>query len=122
MPELHYGELNDELARRVPDLAGALAQLRQKWGDEEPGPHIVYGDLLVPYLESAAMEGGRSEGLRAAFDLLEEMVGCSHDPEIRNVAGASVMEPLSGDYQVWLHLRPFMGPHTAELASQMTNE
>jgi hypothetical protein len=116
---LDYSALNDELAKRVPELAQGVARIRQQWDDSEPGPHVVYGDLLVPYLERAARAPTHPPGLVAAFDLLEEMITSFHDDEIKNVAGASVLEPLSGDRQAWSALRPFMGPYTSTLADQM---
>jgi hypothetical protein len=118
MAGLSYNALNDELAKRVPELANAVARLRQQW-DDEPGPHVVFGDLLVPYLEKAARAQARPPGVAAALELLEDMITTFDDDEIRNVAGASVLEPLSGNPEAWSALRPLMGPHTCRLADQL---
>ena len=119
MSTLKYEGLNDELARRVPELAPGVARIRREWDDEEPGPHVVYGDLPVPYLERAAKESTHAPSLTAALDLLEEMITSFDDEEIKNVAGASVLEPLSGNRDAWFALRGFMGPYTGALADQM---
>jgi hypothetical protein len=118
MAGLSYNTLNDELAKRVPELSSAVAGFLQQW-DDEPGPHVVFGDLLVPYLERAARGQSRSPGVAAALDLLEDMVASFDDDEIRNVAGASVLEPLSGNPEAWSALRALMGPHTRRLADQI---
>jgi hypothetical protein len=47
------------------------------------------------------------------------MITTFDDDEIRNVAGASVLEPLSGNPEAWSALRPLMGPHTCRLADQL---
>jgi hypothetical protein len=117
-----YQELNDELVRRVPELADGLAELRQMWEDEDPGPHVVYGDLLVPYLRNAVRADRPPSTFSAAMELLEEMLSNFDDDEMRNVVGASVLEPLSGEREVWSALQESMGLHTRALAEQIASK
>lgn len=114
-----HQSLNEELVSRVPELRQGLAELREMWGEEEPGPHVTYGDLLVPYLQEAARTRRYPSSFVAAMGLLEDMLSTFDDDETRNVVGASVLEPLSGDLGAWETLKHSMGQHTRAFADQI---
>lgn len=45
-----YADLNSELLTRFPELFGGYTELKAMWDGDEPGPHVLYGDVLVPHL------------------------------------------------------------------------
>ena len=63
--EIDYANVAEALVA-VPDVRGRYEEERCLWGDEKPGPHIIFGDVLTPYLidllNSSARKGncGRS--------------------------------------------------------------
>lgn len=49
-------ELNLLLMRRFPALIDGYLSVKRLWGGDEPGPHIVYGDVFVPFIRTALAE------------------------------------------------------------------
>jgi len=52
MPGLTYDNLSEKLVEAVPEIKEQYAQELRWWGDETPGQHVIYGDLLNPYIVS----------------------------------------------------------------------
>ena len=82
---VRYADLNRELLERVPEIFQGYAQLKAMWDGDEPGPHILYEDLLVPFLTTLLSTGGEI-ALVTVFAFLEELAE-SNDQEVRNVLG-----------------------------------
>jgi len=90
--------------------------LRQ-WDDEIPGAHIVYADLLCPWLERLLESPDSYENeLRRAFAVLEKLVS-EGSQGVRDVVGASVCEVLAAENMLD-RARAFMGPATHQLCDQ----
>lgn len=117
---MEYDALNSELIERIPDTFGGYAELRAMWDGDEPGPHVVYGDVLVPYA-LAQLALGPSVACAELFNFLEEMA-LSSDQNIRDVLGASVLEALLSEPEAWVVAKQLMGPATLELAQLMEDE
>lgn len=83
------------------------------WDGDEPGPHILYGDLLTPYLVTLLNAAGSEMPLLRAFDFLEQMAR-SEDQAIRDVRGASVLEGMGPE--LLERAEDYMGIRTKELA------
>ncbi len=84
------------------------------WPDERPGPHIVYEDVLCPWLEVLLENPYQYEDiLRRVFDFLESLA-LTGSQGIRDVVGASVCEPLAAAGALD-RARSFMGPATSKL-------
>ena len=116
---VRYADLNRELLERVPEIFQGYAQLKAMWDGDEPGPHILYEDLLVPFLTTLLSTGGEI-ALVTVFAFLEELAE-SNDQEVRNVLGASVLEGLSQLPTIWATARQYMGPSTKQLADDIEN-
>lgn len=117
---MEYDALNAELIARIPETFGGYAELRAMWDGDEPGPHVVYGDVLVPFA-IAQLGHGRSAASTELFDLLEDMA-LSPDQRIRDVLGASVLEALLSEPQLWALAKELMGAATLELAELIEDE
>jgi hypothetical protein len=113
-----YAALNSELLKRLTELRDRYAGLRELWDDEEPGPHVVFGDVLVPYLIETLTEAPKTPGLAVAFEFLEELLG-SADQNIRDVVGGSVLEDLYDAPSARANATRLMGPATRRLAEQI---
>jgi hypothetical protein len=116
--QISYPALNTELLRRLPQLRKRYAELQGLWGEEEPGPHVVYGDVLVPYLIESLTEAPDNSGLTAAFAFLEDLLGVDNQ-EIRDLVGASVLEDLYDVPGARTRAKQHMGPATRRLAEQI---
>ncbi len=121
MQNITYDNLNSKLVEAVPELLpGYETEVRSEtWADDDegPGPHIIFADVLCPYVKSLARSGNESDVLRRIFNFLEQLAS-QDDADVRNVVGASVCEVLVVDRDIYMHLRGFMGPATERLCRE----
>ena len=114
--QLHYTELNTTLLARFPELFDGYAELKAIWDGDEPGPHVLYGDLLAPHLIALLTRPETEIARLRSFVFLEELAQ-SDDQRIRDVLGASVLERLLSEPPATRSAaRAYMGPHTRALA------
>jgi len=117
---LEYSSLNAELIDRFPQLFGGYAELKAMGDGDEPGPHVLYGDVLVPEIARLLGSEGEEATLVRIFAFLEELA-TSSDQAIRDVLGASVLEPLNGNRLAREAAKHYMGPSTRQMAKQIEN-
>ena len=99
---VRYDQLTATLARAVPELRIPVETEKRWWKGETPGQHVVFGDILSPFLVAELERGDRPELLTRIFALLEEMAR-SEDVLVQEVAQQSVLSDLCGD-QPWSKL------------------
>lgn len=109
--EITYLTLVDRLLEVVPELRDAYNEELEWWAPDQAGPHIIYGDLLNPYLTNLLESGGNPDALKRIFGLLEEIIGNPNEP-IRSVAAASVLEYLWSEKRWRDEASNWMGPRT----------
>ncbi len=112
--DVKYSELNGELLRRFPELFSGYAELKAMWDGDEPGPHVLYGDVLVPWLATLLRSHGNEMAKVRVFAFLEELAS-SDAQDIRDLLGASVLEGLHAYADVLPEAREYMGQHTKSL-------
>lgn len=117
MIELTYQNLGDKLIEAVPELRPQYEQELQGWGEEEPGAHNIYGDVLNPFLLSLLKSDAQEDTLRRIFDFLEELAN-HNDPNVQDVVGATVIERLHGAGEL-KHARRYMGPRTLQISREI---
>ncbi len=115
---LTYSTLNDKLLLAFPELTERVAQERQLWGADEPGPHIIYGDVFLPYLVSLLEKGVSDSELEPPFRLLEAL-SAEPDPRVQEVAAFSVLEGLLEKTHVLERALLLMGPHTRHIVGEI---
>lgn len=85
-----FKRVNEALVRAAPELRAKYESETVAWG-EEMGPHVIYGDILNPYLTEllhAADGADVEEPLRKVFAFLEGLLADA-DPEVSNVAATT---------------------------------
>jgi hypothetical protein len=109
-----YRAINAALVRALPELKPRYDDETAAWG-EEMGPHVIYGDLLNPYLSQLLLRASDEDEavLRRIFGFLEEMLA-HPDPHYGEVVGTTVAEHLEGHPDLLGRARRFMGPMMAE--------
>ena len=95
MREITYSNVSEWLIEQFPELEERYRSELEWWRDEPPGPHVVLGDIFVPYLR-AKLRSNDGLALHNAFGFLEELAG-SGGIRIREVVAFSVCEPVAGD-------------------------
>jgi len=117
---IDYDNLDQIMVEALPELRAAYEAEREGWEPGKPGAHIIYGDIVNPYLISLLDEGEQGELLHRIFDLLERMAD-SEDSRIQEVVAFTVCERL-GDDKVWLaKARPYMGEATPRFSREAEN-
>lgn len=107
MRAITYDDMAERLIEEFPELKVRYNSELEWWRDEQPGPHIVYGDIFVPYLRSRLK--AKDKGfLQRAFRFLEEL-SKSGDTRIQEVIAFSVCEPLAGDAVAVEAAQPYIG-------------
>jgi hypothetical protein len=120
MIDLPYSSVIARLFEAIPDIREYYAQ-RSSELYAEGNPHVVYGSILVDYIDAASkrLEGlqhdASDQQLRQAFDLIEQL-SVSSDFETRCLAETSVLEALLGEKDGIRRFAPYMGPETKALA------
>jgi hypothetical protein len=119
MAEVTYEQLGDRLVEVLPELAPGYQAMLEHWGDDKPGPHIVYGDLLSPWLFQMLETCEEAETLKAIFGLMEELAHNS-DRHVVEVVQMTVLEYLLHDDERMNRAREsYMGPRTLELSYEI---
>ena len=112
-----YEGLTDLLAARVPELREQIDTVRRLWEPDVPGQHVVYGDILIPYLVTLLNASHDTEDLQELFAFIEELAK-SPDVHVQEVVAFTILEGLLGE-NLLEKARPFMGPATIALSSDM---
>jgi hypothetical protein len=113
-----FDDLNDLLVSRVPELREEIEAVRQWWAPELPGQHIIYGDILNPYLVKLLETRADDQRLQELFALLEELAK-NPDDHVKEVVGVTVLEHLGGNKERLAKARRFMGPATLALSDEI---
>jgi hypothetical protein len=109
-----YEQAEAKLVEHLPELSARVAAERKWWGDEAPGAHVLYGDILNPYIVEL-LESENKPALKRVFDFLEELSRAS-DFRLRELVTVTVCEFLGTDRRRLERAKSFMGPATKRLS------
>lgn len=115
--KFNYDQMNDVLIKEFPSLAWKYQQELDWWGDETPGPHIIYGDLFTPYLANQ-LKAGNNGAAQKAFRHLEGLLN-HEDVKVQEVAVVTVLEYLQNDAELLALATPYLGPLAAEAITDL---
>jgi hypothetical protein len=107
---VRYEDVSDKLMEHVPELREAYEAELKWWGNDQPGPHVVYGDVLNPYIDRL-LQSGDQAALRRVFAFLE-ILSCCEDQRVQELVAVTVCEHLGDDEERLRDARRFMGPAT----------
>lgn len=106
-------ELNVKLITFLPELKAAY-QDEVSWQEgDDTGSHIVFEDVLLPYLLEQ-LERGRKETVKRIFDTIEHLLTL-RDEYVENVIALSFLEGLFYEPQAAKACRAFMGEKTEKM-------
>src|SRR5437016_2109698 len=106
----NYETLNEALPERFPELRASYDREVAWWGNERPGPHIVYERVLIPFILDLLKAGAESR-LAQVFEFIESLVTHA-DKLVREVAVVTVIEHLGADADLLAKTRRHFGPAT----------
>ena len=112
-----YENVLEKLVEYVPEVKEAYEAELKWWGAERPGPHVVYGDVLNPYIDRL-LQAGDQTALRRVFSLLE-VLSSSEDVRVQEVVAVTVCEHLGSDQQKLAQAKRFMGRATLKISDDV---
>jgi hypothetical protein len=118
MKKLTYENISEELIKTIPELKQAYITELEWWGEEKPGNHIIYGNILNPYIISLLKSSGNEEILKRIFSFLEELT-YAEDELVHEVVAVTVCERLIDDPEILLRAREFMGDSTRNISKEI---
>lgn len=115
-----YELAGEELVRFVPELEGAYQRELEWSGSEIPGPHVLYDEILNPYINELLASGSTDAdgALRRVFDFIERL-STAADDRLRDLVGVTICEPLVGDHPRMSRARRYMGPATLRILKRV---
>lgn len=117
MSEFRFENIAEKLVEVVPELQQSYELELEWWGTEQPGAHIIFGDLLNPYLISL-LESHNQPILKQIFTFLE-LLANHEDIKVQEVVAVTVCERL-GDNPEWLSkARQYMGKTTLQFSHEI---
>jgi len=115
--EPRYDDVVSELLRALPELSGSYESERQWWGAEVPSPHIVFGNVLNPYVDRL-LDKADEVSLGRVFSFLERLAIAS-DARTQEVVAVTVCEHLVAHPERLDLARRFMGPSTLTISLEV---
>jgi len=112
-------ELTRRLLNAIPELTDAYKELLAWWGGgEEPGQHVIFGDVLNPFLLGLLESMSNEELLIRVFNLLDTMA-IDEDIRVKEVVVVTVLERLGDDKVLLERARLYMKPNTRKLSDEV---
>lgn len=118
MSEITFEKLTERLLEVVPELQPQYESELEWWGDEQPGTHIIFGDVLNPYLISVLKLGKHGENLQGIFTFLEKLAN-HEDLDVQEVVAVTVCERLGDDPELLKKARKYMGETTLRFSQEI---
>ena len=112
---MKYDELVSELLDSVPELNKRFINEMDWTSTSKSLPHIVFGDVLNPFLLEELSNTNNIKLLNRIFIFLETMA-LSEDKNIRDVLTDTVLERLGDDKEILKKARVLMGNETLKLS------
>jgi hypothetical protein len=111
-----YYSLNQKLVDAFPELQSAYQSQLDWWAPETPGPHVMYGDVLNPFIVSS-IERLDDSVLRRVATYLEQIATSGDDKSI-DVVVVTVLSYLSSQPDWIGPFREYLGQHTRKLLQE----
>ena len=119
MSDITFDNMSYKLIEAIPELQQECAEDLQYWINHMNMAHIIYGDVLNPFLITLLESGKREELLKRIFTFLEVLAN-HDDVRVREVVAATVCERLGGHKEELLEkARAYMGPKTLQIVAKL---
>lgn len=113
---LNYDNLVQQMLEAVPEIKPHYEKELEWW--DEILSHIVFGDVINPYIISLLKNSQDLDILQRAFQFFEIMANCP-DERVAEVLGVTVLERLGDEPEVLKKAMKFMGNKTKEISDDI---
>jgi len=116
--QIHYDHVVEALLEAVPELRAEYEAECHQWGDEPPGPHVIFGDVLNPYLLTLLGADHQDAVLHRVFQFLEHLAN-HEDIHMQELVAVTVCERLGDDPRILHRAYPYMGARTRQFSNEV---
>ncbi|MDQ0087494.1 hypothetical protein J2T12_000888 [Paenibacillus anaericanus] len=113
---MEYNNVVQIMLEAIPEIT-PMYEKELDWWDEIL-PHIVFGDVLSPYIITLLRESNPEQTLEKVFDFLEQMA-ISSDERVQEVLAVTVLEQLGDDPLILEKARQYMGCETKKMSVEI---
>jgi len=112
--QMKYKSLVIELNLRFPILFQSESFEKNELEIYSPGPHIVYGETIVPYVKNLLRDEKNPVELHQVFSFFED-IAQSEDEETRNLLQVTILESLWDEKEIYEKSQNYMFPATKQI-------
>jgi hypothetical protein len=87
--------------------------------DGEILPHIIFGDIFVPYLEATLQNHETNQDDVINLFIFLESMATTDDVKVQEVLAFSILERLSDDEELLNDAKSHMGPRTKRISDEV---
>ncbi len=117
MENIKYHEMGEKLGEHFPELRSKYVAMMEDWRIEgKPGQHVIYSEVLNPYIDKLLEEKRSKKKLEEIFYFLERLSN-NKEERIQEVVVVTVLEHF--DWETLNKLRIYMSPTTLHSLSEM---
>lgn len=113
---LNYDNLVQQMLEAVPEIRPYYEKELEWW--DEILPHVVFGDVINPYIISLLKNSQDLDVLQRTFQFFEMMANCP-DERVADVLGVTVLERIGDESDVLGKAVKFMGKKTKEISDEI---
>ena len=116
--QIRYDNVVEALLEAVPELRPCYEAERRQWDGEIPGPHVIFGDVLNPYLLDLLGSDRHAAKLRQVFQFREQLAN-HEDVHIQELVAVTICERLGDDSKILHKARKYMGARTRQFSDEV---
>jgi hypothetical protein len=116
--QLSYDNVVEALMEAVPELRATYEAECHQWGDEPPGPHVIFGDILNPYLVDLLGSDRQDAKVHQVFQFLEPLAN-HEDVHMQELVAVTVCERLGDDPKILHRAHKYMGARTRQFSDEV---
>lgn len=116
---MKWDVLHEKLVEAIPELEKAYKEELKDW-DEFPGNHIIFGNVLNPFLVELLEQPNKQNPKQRIFDFLE-LMALSEDAKVQEVLSVTVLERLGDSEGVLRETKKYMGKMTTQFSKKLKN-
>lgn len=113
---MDYNNVVQKMLKAIPEVT-PMYEKELDWWDEIL-PHIVFGDVVNPYIIRLLREGNAEQIVQKVFNFLEQMAICS-DERVQEILAVTVLEQLGDDPTILGVARQYMGHETKKMSDEV---
>lgn len=107
--DLEYTKLANIVLTLVPDLKKSMKEEAHWWGKDQPPQHVLFGDIILPFMIQAIKNHEDVERFRPLFEMFD-MMATHPDMKVRSLVEATICPSICSDEVALQRTHRLMGP------------